>query len=121
MATWVRGPREGCGDGGFLSTCSHMEHHFHVRIHECDKMLPAGADGLARSRKQGLETASERPPILGSRLQCLSREVATGWLHVSRINQGPLQADCDFFFFFLKKKIQFACAGEDINFVMWAA
>lgn len=65
----------------------------------CDKMLLAGAEGLARNRGQDSGTASGRPPIPGilTTASSLSREVTTGWLHVPRISQGHLQADRELF------------------------
>lgn len=48
---------------------------------------------------QDSETALGRPPTPGvlTAASSMSREVATGWLHVPRISQGHLQADCDLF------------------------
>lgn len=60
-------------------------------------MLLAGAEGLARAERGVRERLREAfPSGVLMAASSLSREVATGWLHVSRINQGHLQADCDF-------------------------
>lgn len=63
--------------------------------HGYEGMSLTGAEGLAGSGVQDLETASGRSPIPGgggslTAAAGLSREVATGWLYVSRISQDHL-------------------------------
>lgn len=86
---------QGVGAEDVQRTCSYVGHQ---RRHGDDRVTNQTRRS-GQKQSAGLEMASGRTPPGGllTAAACPSREVATGWLCVSRRSQGHWQAGCDFF------------------------